>query len=254
MSDSPHLIIATPCYGGLVTSLYAQSLLKLQQACQARSLEVGWLLFNGAALITRARAELVAHFLGGSQASHLLFVDADIGFESAQVFRLMDFDADITAAAYPAKMIDWKRSAEAFTSGLEPAAAMTYVFAVEDPARIVTRNGFIRARYAGTGFLMIRRTALLKLCAAYPQLRYRCVDYQADPLTDSAYRVALFDCMIDPATGKYLSEDFAFCRRWSDLGGEIWIDVESKLTHTGPISFNGDFSTQVRPGPATAAA
>jgi hypothetical protein len=246
MTEKPYLAIATPCYGGLVTSVYAQSLLRLQQACIARSLEIGWLMINGDALITRARAELVAHFLVAPQATHLLFIDADIGFEPEQVFRLMDFDADVTACAYPAKMIDWDRAAAAIRSGQAnpQAAALKYVFAVQDPAHIVTRNSFIRAQYAGTGFLMVRRAALLRMCAAYPQLKYRCVDYQADPLADSPHRVALFDCMIDQETGKYLSEDFAFCKRWTDLGGEIWIDRDSKLTHLGPIPFVGDFATQ----------
>lgn len=242
-----HLVIATPCFSGLVTSFYAQSLLKLQQACTQRSIALNWLMFNGDALITRARAELVAHFLAAPAApSHLLFIDADIGFEPDQVFRLMDFDADITAAAYPAKMVDWERIVHAVNSG-QPnaqAAALRYVFAVEDAARVVTRDGFIRAQYAGTGFLMVRRAALLKMCAANPHLRYRRVDYQDDPLTESAHRFALFDCMIDPATGRYLSEDFAFCRRWTELGGEIWIDASSKLTHYGPVPFVGDFATQ----------
>jgi hypothetical protein len=51
---------------------------------------------------------------------------------------------------------------------------------------------------------------------------------------------ALFDCMIDPETGVYLSEDYAFCRRWRAIGGEIWLDLESKLTHTGSYSFRGN--------------
>jgi hypothetical protein len=244
-----HLVIATPCFGGLVTSFYAQSLLKLQQACIARSITLNWMMFNGDALITRARAELVAHFLAAPATTHLLFIDADIGFEPDQVFRLMDFDADVTACAYPAKMVDWERIVHAVNNG-QPnaqAAALRYVFAVEDPARVITRNSFIRAQYAGTGFLMIRRAALLKLCAANPQLRYRRVDYQDDALSDSPHRFALFDCMIDPATGRYLSEDFAFCRRWIDIGGEIWIDTESKLTHFGSIPFAGDFATQFTP-------
>jgi hypothetical protein len=50
--------------------------------------------------------------------------------------------------------------------------------------------------------------------------------------------------MIDPNTGIYLSEDFSFCRRWTDMGGEIWADLQSRLTHTGPISLVGDASTQ----------
>ena len=246
MAEHSHLVIATPCYGGQVTSGYADSLLKLQAACLARGIEVEWLLLGGDALITRARGDLVAHFLDRPTATHLLFIDADIGFAPDQVFRLMGFDAGMTAAAYPTKRLDWPRIREQVMHG-EPrpeTAALGYVFEVEDPARIVAHNGFIKARYAGTGFLMIRRAALLKMCEAYPQLKYQRAHAAGDPLAASPHRFALFDCLIDPATGVYLSEDFAFCRRWTDLGGEIWIDVESRLTHVGPHAFVGDFATQ----------
>jgi len=52
--------------------------------------------------------------------------------------------------------------------------------------------------------------------------------------------------MIDPATGTYLSEDFSFCKRWTDMGGEIWADLESRLTHVGTMSFRGDIATQFK--------
>ena len=44
--------------------------------------------------------------------------------------------------------------------------------------------------------------------------------------------------------GTYLSEDFAFCKRWSDIGGEIWADLNSRLKHVGQIAFCGDLSSQ----------
>ena len=50
--------------------------------------------------------------------------------------------------------------------------------------------------------------------------------------------------MIDQATGIYLSEDFSFCKRWTDLGGEIWADLTSRLDHVGPTTFHGDVATQ----------
>lgn len=252
MLDRVSLMIATPAYGGQVTTVYANSLLKLQAACRAQSIDLEWLMLNGDALITRARADLMAHFLDRPHATHLLFIDADIGFEPEQVFRLLAFDADIAAGVYPTKRIDWERVREAMAGRLPNpgSAALNYVFDVEDPARIVARNGFARVRYAGTGFLMIRRGALLSLCAAHPELRYRSTNNLSDPLQDSPHRFALFDCMIDPVSGVYLSEDYAFCRRWLDLGGEIWVDVESKLTHVGPYAFVGDFITQFRPAPA----
>jgi len=249
MLDHSSLMVATPCYGGQVTTAYANSLLKLQTACRSRGVDLEWLMLNGDALITRARADLVAHFLDRPDPTHMLFVDADIGFEPDQVFRLIDFGADVAAGAYPAKRIDWERVREVMAAGLaEPqSTALEYVFEVEDTARIVSRGGFAKVRYAGTGFLMIRRSVLTALCAAHPQLRYRRTSSTTDPLGNSPNRFALFDCMIDPASGVYLSEDYAFCRRWTELGGEIWVDVESKLTHVGPIAFAGNFATQFRP-------
>ena len=256
MSARASLFVATPCFGGQVTTHYANSMLRLQTACRAQSVDFEWLMLGGDALITRARADLVAHFLDRPDATHLLFIDADIGFDPAQVFRLLAFDADVTAGAYPAKRIDWQRVREVVAAGLAApqSTALEYVFEVEDPSRIIARNGFVKVRYAGTGFLLIRRQALTALCQTHPELQYRRTSTTTDPLGNSPNRYALWDTMIDPASGTYLSEDYAFCRRWTARGGEIWIDVESKLTHVGPIAFSGDFATQFRPValPATA--
>ena len=115
------------------------------------------------------------------------------------------------------------------------------MFEVDDPNAVVENGGFVKVRYAGTGFLMIRRAALERmraLSAAPIQTRpfARCRDR-------SDNRFALFECMIGE-DGTYLSEDFAFCKRWTDMGGEIWADLESKLNHVGPMTFHGDLSSQ----------
>jgi hypothetical protein len=122
------------------------------------------------------------------------------------------------------------------------ATALKYVFEVDDPNAVTARAGFMKIRYAGTGFLMIRRDALLRMCAQYPRLRYR-RDHSLDAATPSDNRFALFECTIGE-DGTYLSEDFAFCKRWTDMGGEIWADLDSKLNHVGPMTFNGDLASQ----------
>jgi hypothetical protein len=126
-----------------------------------------------------------------------------------------------------------------------PAAALDYVLEIEDPDRVVAVNGFTRVRFAGTGFLMIRRHVLERMCQhpAYAPLQFF-EDHSLDALAGSPNRFALFECMIDPKTGTYLSEDFAFCKRWTDIGGEIWADLESRLDHVGPSVFHGDVSSQ----------
>jgi hypothetical protein len=240
------LFVATPCFGGMVTSAYAGSLLKLLFACERREIELKTNMLGGDALVTRARANLVANFLDDPTMTHLLFIDADIGFEPAQAFRLLDFDADITAAIYPTKRINWQK-ARSLIAANHPdpeAASLDYVMEFDDPRRIVARDGFVKVRYAGTGFLMIRRAALEALCARHPELKFRRQHAAAAEYGASENRFALFDCMIDPATGTYLSEDYSFCARWTAMGGEIWADASSRLTHVGTSQFSGDLATQ----------
>jgi hypothetical protein len=240
-----NLVVATPCFGGQISVLYAASLFKLQKLVQNyRDLNLKVLFKDGDALITRARASLISQFLDDPTATHLLFVDADIGFEPEQVLRLIACGAEMCAAIYPIKRIDWDKvkSAMAKARPNPAAAALQYVFEVDDPQTVVERSGFVKVRYAGTGFLMIRRSALEAMCARHPQLRYT-RDHSVDAATPSSNRFALFECMIAD-DGTYLSEDFAFCKRWIDMGGEIWADLNSKLNHIGPMAFHGDLSSQ----------
>jgi len=244
-SSPINLVVATPCFGGQISVAYAASLLKLQTALRAyRGLNLKVLFKDGDALITRARASLISQFLDDKDATHLLFVDADIGFEPAQVLRLIQYGADMCAAVYPIKLIDWEKVRSTIQSARPnpAAAALRYVFEVDDASAVIEKSGFVKVRYAGTGFLMIRRAALEKMCARYPQLRYK-RDHSIDAAMESDNRFALFECMI-AEDGTYLSEDFAFCKRWTDMGGEIWADLDSKLTHVGPMTFRGDLSSQ----------
>ena len=117
MSSTPpapySLTIGTPCFGGQVSWLYAVSLLKLQKAFTQRGWHINYLVQAGDALVTRARQTIVSHFLDNPSATHLLFIDADIGFEPDQVLRLLEFGADVSAAVYPVKQINWDQMAAA---------------------------------------------------------------------------------------------------------------------------------------------
>jgi len=203
--------------------------------------------FYSDSLVTRARNELVSRFVEHDQATHLMFIDADIGFSPDQVLRLLRFDVDVAAGAYPLKEIDWGKAERAIKAGRPDvqAAALHYVLAWEDANSIAARDGFARVKRVGTGFLLIRRNVIKRMCEAYPELRHIAPVY-AGHVPATAPRWALFDCMIDPDTREYLSEDYAFCRRWRDLGGEIWLDTTSKLNHTGPVTFAGDLPAQFR--------
>lgn len=245
-SESVSVMIGTPCFGGQVSWLYTASLLRLQRALAQRGWGFDSLLEAGDALVTRARQTIVSRFLADPTATHLLFIDADIGFEPEQVFRLVEFGEDFTAAAYPVKEIHWELMAGAVQAGRAPleSATLSYVVECDSSQGLSTRGGFVKSHYAGTGFLMIRRAALEAMIARYPELRYKSEHRSVDSLEDSPWRSALFNCMIDEA-GIYLSEDFSFCRRWTDMGGEIWVDYTSRLEHVGVMIYRGNMAARV---------
>ena len=256
MTEQFHLVVATPCFGGQVSSIYASSLFALQRAVHSMSnVQLKVHLRDGDALITRARANLVTLFLDDPDATHLLFIDADIGFTPDQVFRLIESGADVVAGCYPIKRVNWEKAKRAMAEGRPNLAAssLDYVLEIDNPDEVRVVNGFTRVRYAGTGFLMIRRHALQRMCAhpAYAPLQFF-REHSQDTLAGSPNRFALFECMIDPASGTYLSEDFAFCRRWTDIGGEIWADLDSRLDHVGPSVFHGDIASQFASAPSAA--
>ena len=257
MTDRIHLVVATPCFGGQVSSIYASSIFQLQRALRSKSnMELKVLMRDGDALITRARANLVTLFLDDPAATHFLFVDADIGFTPEQVFRLIESGADVVAGVYPIKRVNWDKAKRMLESGrpTTPSAALDYVLEIDDPDHVVAVDGFTRVRFAGTGFLMIRRQVLERMCRhpAYAALQFF-REHSHDALAGSPNRFALFECMIDPTTATYLSEDFAFCKRWTDIGGEIWADLQSRLDHVGPSVFHGDVASQFA-APASASA
>ena len=246
---APFVFLATPCYGGMLNLHFMQSVLALQEACRERGVGLHVELMGGDALITRARSRLAARFLAHPQATHILFCDADIGFSPQNVFRLLDAAKPMIAGVCPLKLIDWEKlraAAKADAPDLMAASIGYVVRFIPTPNHSVEiENGLARVAYGGTGFLMIERQAMQSVVDAHPELHARMGD-MADKLGEEA--VMVFETMIEPETGQYLSEDYAFCRRWHDLGGEIWADTEARLTHMGSTAYTGSLMQALRPG------
>ena len=243
-SDSPprpHLMVGTPCFGGNATHVYITSIIKLQKLCLMRGVGFELQLLSGDALVTRARNTIVTQFLDHGQATHLIFIDADIGFDPQAIFDMIDFDKDIVGGIYPAKTVNWDLVGKnAIENHPDPrSASMTYVVSFGEAKLLETQGHFARGEYLGNGFMMIKRRVFEVMKEKYPQLRYDRINTTPDPQRGSPNRYAFFECVIDEE-GYYLPEDYTFCKRWTDTGGEIWVDIASKLTHHGPYSFVGD--------------
>lgn len=236
----PMLFVATPCFGGLVSQLYMQSILGLVQYAGAAGFDATLALLGHDSLVTRSRNTLVAQFLATPHATHILFIDADIGFEAQQVGHMLRFNEAFVAGIYPLKVIDWGEPARSRAGAAETfeTAPFHYVGALCTGRALERRGRFATGIYCGGGFMLLERSVISRMIEAYPQTRYKAAHAYTNAAGGEAY--ALFDCMIDTDTEAYVSEDFSFCQRWRDIGGKIWLDTEGRLTHAGAYSFQGD--------------
>lgn len=242
----PSIFLATPAYGGQASVQFFKALLDLQPACEARGVGLKIEMTGGDALITRARSRMATQFLEDTDHTHLMFVDSDIGFRPEQVFRLLDADRDLVGGVYPLKKVNWDRVRPAAQAGIKDlqAASLGYVvrfLASETQTVELDEDGFGPVEAVGTGFMLIRRRVLERIRDAHPELRCTL----GDDSRTARQATLFFDTMIDPDTREHLSEDYAFCRRWRDLGGAVFADFRSRLSHIGHAVYTGSLADAV---------
>ena len=190
-------------------------------------------------LITRARNTLVANFLDDEHATHLLFIDADIGFSTAVIKRMLDFDDKVVCAPYPMKLINWSAIPQLVKDDLDyKTLSLPYVLNFADKDNVEVKKGFAKVLDAATGCLLMKRECLLKMVKEYPDLHYNTDQIIDGKEYKSENTYLFFDTMKDE-DGRYLSEDYAFSRRWQKIGGSIWADLSSDLIHYGQYKFQG---------------
>lgn len=239
-----HVAIATPCYGGQVFQNYLMSVINLIYDVHKTGLKISFIIRGGDSLIPRTRNSIVAEFLATEQYTHLLWIDADIGFTVDQIYRLILIDRDVVAGVYPLKKIKWPDGGvpEHTTEAEFNALYTGYPFNPIGNDATIDQHGFVEVLDAPTGLMLIKRECLNKMMKHYPGLRYVAdemlgLEGLRDKIANYHYR--FFDVMTEE-NGRYLSEDYAFCRRWQNIGGKIWVDVRSDLTHQGGHLYRGN--------------
>ena len=207
--------IAMPCYGGMLTESTFMSFIKW--ANTARQLGIDWTLETmvNESLISRARNTLTAKFLDMPDATHLFFVDADIGWEPWHLLVLLNRDVDVIGGLYPMKTMPIKW----VVNGFEGAEEGT--------------DGLQEVSKAGTGFLLMKKHVFEKM-KTHPAVKQYKNDIGLDPKFDQHLKT-YFDTAV--RQNRYYSEDWTFCENWRDMGGRIWVDKRVLLRHSGSYVF-----------------
>lgn len=247
--DRPNLLLATPCYGGVVHAGYMHSVLRLQRRFAELGLPLTVDLLENESVFTRARSYYVARMLSNPQYTHILNVDADIVFEPDSVLGLLSADKDVIGGCYPRKALSLSRlrslADTVFTDAECEQIAAEYIVNVVtpdyQPEQVQVAGGLMQVGHIGGGFVLIKRQVLERMASAYPELKFEggIRGYNPPGFCDCLY--SLWEYMIDPESKRYLSDDWAFCKRWRKLGGEVWADLRCDLTHIGTHAFKGSY-------------
>ena len=216
--------ICMPCYGGQLTESTFMSYIKWSNT--ARQLGLDWTVetMTNESLISRARNTLTAKFLHNKESTHLMFIDADIGWEPWHLLVMLDAQKDVIGGLYPMKSLPVKWC----VNGIPGVA--------EDP-----NSPLIEVAKTGTGFLLIKRDVFEKI-DAHPATKPFANDIGLPRELDQ-YMKTYFDTAV--REGRYYSEDWTFCENWRDLGGQVWVDKRVLLKHTGTYVFDGNVQEQL---------
>lgn len=249
-----HILIAQPTTGHVVAGTVGY-LMGLVSALQARGIRWDYrqLALSDIALSRNVFASLV---ISGNDYSHVLFVDSDMGFLPRTVLGLLDFAHPVVAAACPKRYLSWDRLRQvAEAEAARPEAerrptpdlldiAMSYNV---EPRRFdgsdwqaERRGRFLKVPAVGTAIMLIHRD-VFEIMLAREVARPR-PGYKDLPLLGPAPLCDFFSPVETPDGSMIESEDISFCKRWVEgCGGEIWVDIESRVMHYGMRGHSGRY-------------
>jgi hypothetical protein len=247
------LFLAVPMYGGQCAGMFTRSVADLSAVCTKHGIQLQMFFLFNESLITRARNYCVDEFMR-SGATHLMFIDSDIGFNPQDVIALlaMQDDAseyDVIGGPYPKKCISWEKIKQAVDKGMadeDPNKLEKYVgdyvFNPKTTQREIPLNQPVEVLELGTGFMMIRRKTIEDYHKAFPHQWYKPDHVRTEHFDGTREIMAVFDCIIDPESKRYLSEDYMFCYNVQKMGGKVFLCPWMQLQHVGSYVFGGSLA------------
>lgn len=212
--------IGTPSIDGKIESAYVASLVRSFDVLNRLNVGHAIYILDKCSILPHARNRLVGEFLH-SDASHMLFIDDDMGWPDNAIPELLAHDKDVIGAVGITKDEDPEK--RHFCAGLDPKVT-----------KFDHERGIIRVAYVGTGFLLIKRHVLEKMWTHYR--KWATQPPPDHPEIGPCSRIFEFDYTQD-----VWGEDYIFCQRWRELGGEIWVDPSIRLEHIGSHCYTGTY-------------
>lgn len=248
-----HLVIMTPCYGGVCHVDFTICLINTMTLLSKYEIKTTFEVCRNDSLVSRARNGLIAKAMSRNP-THLFFIDSDIAWKPIDVLKLIISDKELVGGIYPKKkykldIFKDKDILKKYEENLNksifknmmnendfPECKMVnYNFITESP-KINIINNLIELKHLPTGFMMIKRCVIDELMEKYKETKYN-DDTELLFDEEQKYAYALFDCGVE--NEQYMSEDWTFCNRYKKIGGKIYTDITIDLIHIGSTYYKG---------------
>ena len=249
------IFLGMPMYGGLLTEPTMHGLLELQSWSAQEGVNLRFQSMGNESLITRARNTIVSMMMDQTDyvATHLLFIDADIGFTWKNIERLLCADKDVVCGIYPRKHLHLEKIKGILEKepNISPddleAKCLGYNVNFDDPTNVTGEQGYFRVNEAATGMMLVKREVFRTMFKKFPERKY-----ETDQIvngkhyrSDNCYDLFAVGPYMTAGQKRYLSEDYYFSRLWQECGGEIWADLAMPLTHFGNRAYKGHVASLV---------
>jgi len=239
------LFVATPNMGELKLSC-VKSLLELQSLCLSQNIMPQFHMVRSSIIIT-GRNMCVQSFLN-SKMSHLLFIDSDIEFDATSILMMLKANKDIVLTPYPMKAVNWDKARDMAAKSGRPIEECPYYYCMEFPDKnnIESVDGLVEIKKGPAGCMLIKREVFEKMMKAYPDMLIKQKHLVNGILAGAEEMWNFFDTDFNKKTGEFIGEDYAFCNRWTAIGGKIYANVDAYITHHGDFAYRGRFIDEGR--------
>lgn len=174
--------------------------------------------------LVEARNELMRQFIINEEATHIWFIDTDMGFKPDTVDRLLEADKHaIGALTYGQTTVDHDDLSGYITKPFVVAYNMVIDEAADSGHYVLKEDLDLDAKSpqqvaaTGTGCLLISREAATRVMNRYGQNWFNQIRYKNDTKLLA------------------LSEDLSFCYRLMTVGIEIYVHTGVRTNHMKPV-------------------
>ena len=242
------IMVATPMHNNACVGDYVESVVALQNHLWGNGADMHLLRLASISDVAMARNLCAGLFLQ-SDCTDLLFVDAYMGFEAADVVRMLGLGVDVAGAICPTKGFDWGRIAAVAAAKpgiearlLELCAPRFGTFKALPGAPLLVDQAFEVAGI-GAAIMAIRRSVFGRLRQAFPERRIavarnRKLNAMFPPGLE-AIGAPFHASIQDEET---VGEDINFCLDWRSIGGAVWGCPWFTVRHVGNYAFTSSLA------------